>query len=187
MFMSSIVRRIYQIRRYDNLEDEAARPATPAKGNGGLDDTGRIIDDESSSRGGNGDQFEGSKTKIYPYQLARSNETLVSKEERLNAELEKLKVKEAVLQEDFKTKTRIEGSDIHSLFFAFLNRQRFVYSLRDIFEYVLRCLCMRDTGDLRQRSAVKRHFLFEKAEEKFSQELDVVRIIRTLRRFKMLA
>jgi hypothetical protein len=187
MFMSSIVRRIYQIRRYDNLEDEAARPATPEKGNGALDDTGRIIDDESSSRGGNGDQFEGSKAKIYPYQLTRSNETLVSKEERLNAELEKLKVKEAVLQEDFKTKTRIEGSDIHSLFFAFLNRQRFVYSLRDIFEYVLRCLCMRDTGDLRQRSAVKRHFLFEKAEEKFSQELDVVRIIRTLRRFKMLA
>jgi hypothetical protein len=105
----------------------------------------------------------------------------------LNAELERLKVKEAALQNEFKAKTRMEGSDIHSLFFAFLNRQRFAYSLKDIFEYMLKCLCVRDTGELRQRAAVKRHFLFEKPEEKFSQELDVVRIIRTLRRFKMLA
>ena len=59
----------------------------------------------------------------------------------------------------------------------------------DIFEYLLRCLCLRDIGEKDERSLHrnKRHFLFEKAEEKFMQELDVVRIVKTLRKFKMLA
>ena len=33
----------------------------------------------------------------------------------------------------------------------------------------------------------KKHYLFEKAEDKFNNELDVVRIVKTLRKFKMLA
>jgi hypothetical protein len=73
------------------------------------------------------------------------------------------------------------------LFFAFLNRARFKYSLEDIFEYTCRCLCLRDVGDNRREKSFKKHFLFEKAEEKFMQELDVVRIVKTLRKFKMFA
>jgi hypothetical protein len=41
--------------------------------------------------------------------------------------------------------------------------------------------------DNRTDKNFKRHFLFEKAEEKFMQELDVVRIVKTLRKFKMFA
>jgi len=51
----------------------------------------------------------------------------------------------------------------------------------------MRCLCIRDLGDHRRDKNFKRHFLFEKAEEKFMQELDVVRIVKTLRKFKMFA
>jgi hypothetical protein len=51
----------------------------------------------------------------------------------------------------------------------------------------MRCLCIRDSGDNRRESSFKKHFLFEKAEEKFMQELDVVRIVKTLRKFKMFA
>jgi hypothetical protein len=46
---------------------------------------------------------------------------------------------------------------------------------------------MRDSGDRRREKPFKKHFLFEKAEEKFMQELDVVRIVKTLRKFKMFA
>jgi hypothetical protein len=48
---------------------------------------------------------------------------------------------------------------------------------------------LRDIGDKDDRRNLKnkKHFLFEKAEEKFMQELDVVRIVKTLRKFKMLA
>jgi hypothetical protein len=88
---------------------------------------------------------------------------------------------------DFKEKTTMEPADIYSLFFAFLNRSRFEYTVRDTFVYLFKCLCIRDTGENRRNKHIKRHFLFEKAEEKFSQELDVVRIVKTLRKFKMLA
>lgn len=46
---------------------------------------------------------------------------------------------------------------------------------------------MRDSGDNRREKSFKKHYLFEKAEEKFMQELDVVRIVKTLRKFKMFA
>jgi hypothetical protein len=48
-------------------------------------------------------------------------------------------------------------------------------------------MCLRKTSDNRRRRVYKKHFLFEKGEEKFYQELDVVRIVKTLRKFKMLA
>jgi hypothetical protein len=57
----------------------------------------------------------------------------------------------------------------------------------DIFEYMLRCLCIRDIGDDRKSKSFKKHFLFEKAEEKFMNELDVVQIVKALRKFKMFA
>ena len=59
--------------------------------------------------------------------------------------------------------------------------------MSDIIEYSIRCLCLRDAGDNRRDKSFKKHFLFEKAEEKFMQELDVVRIVKTLRKFKMFA
>jgi hypothetical protein len=40
---------------------------------------------------------------------------------------------------------------------------------------------------MRTRDYIKNHYLFDKAEEKIRNELDVVRILKTLRRFKMFA
>jgi len=111
----------------------------------------------------------------------------VNTEEREQAELDEVKDKEAVLQSDFKDKLKMQRSDIHGLFYAFLNRSRFRYSIWNILEYAIRCLCIRDIGDDRRSKSYKKHFLFEKAEEKFMNELDVVRIVKTLRKFKMFA
>lgn len=81
--------------------------------------------------------------------------------------LDAVKVEERLLADDFKNKVTVKKSDIYSLFFAFLNRARFNYTLWDIFIYTLRCLCFRDIGDYRKEKAYKKHFLYEKAEEKF--------------------
>jgi hypothetical protein len=48
-------------------------------------------------------------------------------------------------------------------------------------------MCLRSVSNNRRRRTYKKHFLFEKAEEKFMNELDVVRIVKTQRKFKMLA
>ena len=86
---------------------------------------------------------------------------------------------------DFKGKSKILSVDIQSLFFAFVNRSRFSYSLYDMFEYLLLCLCIRSARRNKRMPSVKKHFLFKKSEEKFANELDVVKIVRTLRKFKM--
>jgi hypothetical protein len=52
---------------------------------------------------------------------------------------------------------------------------------------MLKCFCLRDLDSKRRKSAYKKHFLFEKAEEKFREELDVVRILKAVRKFKMFA
>jgi stalled ribosome alternative rescue factor ArfA len=101
--------------------------------------------------------------------------------------LDEVKAREHHLSKTFNDKRDIQDNDIKALFFAFLNRARFKYSLEDIMESVMRCVCLRDLGDLRREKEYKKHFLFEKAEEKFMQELDVVRIVKTLRKFKMFA
>ena len=46
---------------------------------------------------------------------------------------------------------------------------------------------IRNIADSRRDPSLKKHFLFEKAGERFKNELDVVRIVRNLRKFKMLA
>jgi hypothetical protein len=74
------------------------------------------------------------------------------------------------------------------MLFAFLNRTRFRYSAGMIRKYFFRCFCCRNLKAIKDRNEdTKQHFLFQKAELKFRQELDVVRIVKTLRRYKMLA
>ena len=119
-------------------------------------------------------------------QNPRHHSEPVTKEE-IEAKLTEVKLAEEALQKDFKVKDSILSIDIQSLFFAFLNRSRFAYTLRDMVEYLLRCLCIRSARANKREIGDKKHFLFEKAEEKFANELDVVRIVKTLRKFKMLA
>ena len=77
--------------------------------------------------------------------------------------------------------------DISNLFFAFLNRSRFNYSLKDIVSYIVSFLCLRRLSMQKRDPHLKKHFLFKKAGEKFANELDAVRIVKTLRKFKMFA
>ena len=48
-------------------------------------------------------------------------------------------------------------------------------------------MCLRRINKFRDRKHFKQHFLFKKAEDKFNNELDAIRIVKTLRKFKMLA
>ncbi|TNV82700.1 hypothetical protein FGO68_gene10121 [Halteria grandinella] len=165
MFMSSIVRKIYHIRKYDNIEYEAKKRMQVA-GSENADFSIRGDEEAQRSRGIN----EG-----------KLNETSIKQTLGL------LKYEEDYISEDFKNKSQIEPQDIYSLFFAFLNRARFRYNPSDITEYILKCLCIRNSSYQRRLNSIKPHYLFEKAEDKFMNELDIVRVVRSLRKFKMLA
>jgi hypothetical protein len=174
MFMSSIVKKIYHMRKYDNISHEAKKHFNASSLPLGSD--AKIDYDEETRTNAR------MKGKIVP--LVEDN---VGGQEAFDLALDAVKVEEKIISTEFKGKAMIDKSDIYSLFFAFLNRSRLDYTVADIWTYIMRCLCYRDTGDLRRERTYKKHFLFEKAEEKFNNELDVVRIVKTLRKFKMLA
>lgn len=56
----------------------------------------------------------------------------------------------------------------------------------NILQYLLKCLCLRSLSGNRHRKSYKKHYLFAKAEERLNQELDIVRILRALRKFSVL-
>ena len=106
-------------------------------------------------------------------------------EEQRTSSSKAFKDKENILQREFETKKEINDTDVNSLFYAFLNRDRFAYSVKQLARYFFRCLWLRDLskGDYKKSE----HYLFRRAERKLLNELDVVRVVKTLRKFKILA
>ncbi len=74
-----------------------------------------------------------------------------------------------------------------------VNRRRFNYSIVDIFEYLFKCICLRKiklkkfkgTKDEWERK-FKKHYLFNEGEDKLFDELDVISILKSIRRVKLL-
>lgn len=70
---------------------------------------------------------------------------------------------------------------------AIINRKRFNYKFKMIFKYLFKCLCCRNIRLLKENREVKKHFYFEKAEEKLLKELDVIHMLKSIRRLKLVA
>ena len=74
-----------------------------------------------------------------------------------------------------------------------INRKRFHYKLKDIFEYLIRCLCLRKLkfkkyiGSRRDwDQKIKKHYQFNEGEDKLFDELDVITLLKSMRRVKLL-
>lgn len=101
--------------------------------------------------------------------------------------LEKIKDKEEHLGHEFKKKTVVKDAEIKNMYEAILSRERILYSISNIFSYMLNCLCCRRPVSYKGNERLKPHYLFKKAAEKYKKELDIVNIVKTIRRFKLFA
>ncbi len=90
------------------------------------------------------------------------------------------------IDNDLRNKNILFGQDIYAVLYGFLNRIRFRYTNGDRLDYCFNCFCCRSPKDEKRDTSSKRHYLFEKAQLKLHNELDVVRIIKTLRKVKSL-
>jgi hypothetical protein len=101
--------------------------------------------------------------------------------------LEKIKDKEHHLGHEFKKKTIVKDTEINNMYEAILSRERILYSISNIFGYMLNCLCCRRPVSYKGNERLKKHYLFKKAAEKYKKELDIVNIVKTIRKFKLFA
>jgi hypothetical protein len=92
-----------------------------------------------------------------------------------------------------KEKTNLNLSEINTVLMNLVHRRRFNYTGRDIAEFVLRCLCFRKKKNKHYEDKelwvqnVKKHYLFGKGVHKMNHELDVLNLLRTMRRVKLLS
>ena len=98
--------------------------------------------------------------------------------------------------EDLKNskKQALTPDDIRLVTLNLVNRKRFIYTARDIFHYILHCICIRKVkfkkfnGNREKwRRILKKHYQFEEGEEKLQDELDVVTLLKTIRRVKIMS
>jgi hypothetical protein len=66
-------------------------------------------------------------------------------------------------------------------------RKRFHYGYREACQYILRCLYLRNPRRLRTNNLLKKQFYYHKAEKKLERELDVVKLIRSIRKLRLLS
>ena len=55
-----------------------------------------------------------------------------------------------------------------------------------ILVYLLRCLCLMRRKTMAKNKETKMHFLFEKATDKLDHELDVVTLLKSIRKLKLM-
>jgi hypothetical protein len=85
------------------------------------------------------------------------------------------------IEDSLKEKDTLDDTDVHWVLLNLINRQRFVYTVKDIFNYVTKCIRCRK-GD-----EIKRHEMYSKCEEKIDNELDVLKLLKLGRQVKLLS
>ena len=87
----------------------------------------------------------------------------------------------------------MNSSEIHTILINLINRRRFNYTMKDILYFILRCLCFRKIKLKKYRGTredwqqnIKKHYQFDEGEDKLFDELDVITLLKTMRRVKLL-
>eukprot|EP00347_Sterkiella_histriomuscorum_P001486 403371850 len=85
------------------------------------------------------------------------------------------------------SQARMTVKDVNMLLEEVLSRKRFRYGVYNTVHYILRCVCCRKPRQLKQKLEFKQHFFYHKANKKIEQELDVVNLVRSIRKLKLMA
>lgn len=90
-------------------------------------------------------------------------------------------------------KVTLDQREVSVVLRNLINRKRFTYTCSDILEFLVRCLCMRRIKRRKYRGSreewadhVKKHYHFKEGEDKLFDELDVITLLKSMRRVKLL-
>lgn len=87
------------------------------------------------------------------------------------------------LAQRLKNAKQISKRDIETVLLNLISRKRFVYTVRDMFAYLFRCLCLRKKS---KQPYMSHHNMFAKGETKLMSELNVISLLRSMRQIKLL-
>lgn len=73
---------------------------------------------------------------------------------------------ESKIESKIKIKEILEEKDINSITVTIINRMRFTYLFKDILQYLLKCVCLRGRRALKRTKSLRKHFYFNKAQDR---------------------
>jgi hypothetical protein len=102
----------------------------------------------------------------------------------------RVKAKKKILQ-NVDNQGMIEEHNARSMLEHMIHRKRFHYTYKESFNYLLRCMCLRKMRDDENSVAVelikKPHDLYNKGNRKLERELDIVNLVRSIRKLRLMA
>jgi hypothetical protein len=75
----------------------------------------------------------------------------------------------------------VTQSVVNHLINSILNRKLFKYGARNIAHYFVACVCFRTKANLRGNNTLTKHYRLILGESKLSRELDVIKILKSVR------
>eukprot|EP00347_Sterkiella_histriomuscorum_P015712 403355969 len=94
------------------------------------------------------------------------------------------KIKENCLGIALQAKDKLNDQDIDNLLSSFTNRIRFNYGTKKVLDYIFKCFCLRKNSNIKQYNYS--HHIFLKGQKKLEQELDVIQLLKNMRKFKLI-
>ena len=82
-------------------------------------------------------------------------------------------------------KTKITDKEQNSLLQEVFKRARFKYTMRDMLQYLFKCVCCRKSKKMILNPKLKKHVIFEKGTDKLMNELDCITLLKSIRQLKL--
>eukprot|EP00347_Sterkiella_histriomuscorum_P013675 403363802 len=95
-----------------------------------------------------------------------------------------LKINESQMGIALQEKDKLNDQDIDNLLSSFTNRIRFNYGTKKVLDYIFKCFCLRKKSNIKQYNYS--HHIFLKGQKKLEQELDVIQLLKNMRKFKLI-
>lgn len=67
-----------------------------------------------------------------------------------------------------------------------INRKRLTYTFYDIIHFLFACMCFRNLKSKKTKGEYKKHYLYQKCEERLNTELDIINLLKNSRQIKIL-
>ncbi|CDW78915.1 UNKNOWN [Stylonychia lemnae] len=96
------------------------------------------------------------------------------------------KVKEKNISEQLKSVNQLNEDHIDSIMESIINRIRLNYRFRMLVKYYCKCLCLKKLKQITKNEQEKIHYLYQKGRKQLKRELDVVQLLKSLRKFKLM-
>jgi hypothetical protein len=86
---------------------------------------------------------------------------------------------------------QIDENNVKGMLDHMINRRRFHYTYKESFQYIFRCMCLRSIKKTDHDEVIENikrpHDLYRKGDKKLERELDVVNLVRSIRKLRLMA